>query len=80
MFALNFQQKDTGGNNTFIYRKKNRSKFVRFIYLGNTIYKLFFYCYLYYCCIFDYSQVYKKNTLGIPNNLYSRNGISYIVI
>ena len=58
-FPLTFNKKTW--NETFIYREKNRSKFKRFINVGLTIYKDFLLRCLYYCCIFDYSHVYKGN-------------------
>ena len=51
----------TPRNETFIYRKFLSQKIVRFIYLGNTIYKFIASLGLYAYCIFDYSQVYKEN-------------------
>jgi len=51
----------TSMNERFIYRKFLSRKFVRFIYLGNTIYKPFYNLVLYTFCIHDYSHVYKES-------------------
>ena len=55
-FPLIFNKKTW--NDTFIYRKKNKSKFQRYIKVGHTIYKLYDSLGLYWCCIFDYSHLY----------------------
>ena len=58
-FPLIFNKKQK--NETFIYRKFLSLKFVRFIYLGNTIYKLFYNDGLYSYRVDDYSHVYKES-------------------
>jgi len=58
-FPLNFNK--TSMNERFIYRKFLSRKFVRFIYLGNTIYKPFYNDGLYSYRVDDYSHVYKES-------------------